>query len=1255
MRFQADGPDIPFELIEARDAGKVIFLCGAGLSIPAGLPSFWGLTRAIIEDLGVPPEDRGRAMVAEALEKDDPTLAPPLDQVFGVLMRDYGLRQVEASVVKSLKTKRAPDFSKHETVLRLSTDPLGRRRVITTNFDRLFEAADRKLARIIPPALPDLDYAPALQGAVYLHGRLSTLDGQNSMGLVLGSSDFGRAYLAEGWATRFIRQVLDRYTLVLLGYSADDPPVRYLLEGLHAQGSERPAAIYAFASGEQVDADARWRERGVRPIVYSAGDRHGSLWRSLDSWARQADDPAAWRTSVATMAQQAPAALAPHERGQVAALVASPQGAKVFALTDPPPPAEWLCVFDPNVRLAKPYKSPMGGEDEPRDPRQSYALDSDPGPDEDQATRLDPLRPVGEERSTAPFAGLTLFDALQPPPMAARLHHLGHWMSKVALQPAALWWAAGQHALHPTVMDGIDRQLGFQPAGENRVEITAWRLLFEAIRDRPSEYRAEWYDLRGKVAKTGWTPGLLRDLKAVLRPRLKPGRPQFRAPFPPDSFDSLGEVIEFEVDFLEMTTDELDFDDNMLAPIVSAWRQGLIVGAELLTEAGDLDRATPVLIPQGGTGERYVDERGGFFLSFAGLFERLATYDVAAARAELEAWPKDESFFFDKLRVWAWRREDLATAARVADDLLAMSEQAFWGDRRDREFLLTLKERWGQFEATQRLLIEARLVAGPAIEEGETAQDHAQRRAVSSATRLGWLQLQGCALSQPTLDALPALRAGHPRWTPAWDEHAADSWEGGSWTVQEDPDPEPLLTAPMAQLAEIAEAAEGRDEFGPRRAVPFRGLLAKRPARALAIIGYEHRAGRPPQRLWSQLLTNNDTPLTPRLRRLIAGRLLQLPDAMLIALRFETARWIDAQLVALQAGDQALAWKLWDRHFQALVAGGESAVRSSISVSGGHMPHLRSRKTIEHAINSPVGVLAQALLKILESRKPRSNAALPKDIETRFDQVLTAPHEGGDHAVSVLCRATWWLDAVNADYVTRQITPLFQLAHPRAEAAWSGYLAAGKLLSPTRFGDLKAAFLDLFGVAANWPWAKPALARMADFLVVMSLERSRGYVTLAETRRALQRGGEEAMMGAINSLYRRLNADKRTWPPIKRFLTSAWPRELRLNTTALSKRLADLPVMTGEAFPDAVETVLPLLRPVDQLNSFLYRATREKDEAPSPVERFPRACLKLLDAVIAPSPPRPPHDLARVLEAIAEASPDLRTTLAWKRLITLTI
>lgn len=49
VQFVNNGPDIPDELLQAHEEGRVIFFCGAGISYPAGLPGFKDLVDKIYE------------------------------------------------------------------------------------------------------------------------------------------------------------------------------------------------------------------------------------------------------------------------------------------------------------------------------------------------------------------------------------------------------------------------------------------------------------------------------------------------------------------------------------------------------------------------------------------------------------------------------------------------------------------------------------------------------------------------------------------------------------------------------------------------------------------------------------------------------------------------------------------------------------------------------------------------------------------------------------------------------------------------------------------------------------------------------------------------------------------------------------------------------------------------------------------------------------------------------------------------------
>ena len=56
MQFVSNGPDVPERLLQAHEDGRVVFFCGAGVSYPAGLPSFAELTQEIYVDLHVKPD-----------------------------------------------------------------------------------------------------------------------------------------------------------------------------------------------------------------------------------------------------------------------------------------------------------------------------------------------------------------------------------------------------------------------------------------------------------------------------------------------------------------------------------------------------------------------------------------------------------------------------------------------------------------------------------------------------------------------------------------------------------------------------------------------------------------------------------------------------------------------------------------------------------------------------------------------------------------------------------------------------------------------------------------------------------------------------------------------------------------------------------------------------------------------------------------------------------------------------------------------
>jgi hypothetical protein len=151
LRFRANGPLLPDELLVARDEGRVLFFCGAGVSrADARLPDFLGLAKSVLRELRVLPESPAQKLVDTA-ERLDPiagvTGILAADRIFGLLERDFSVTDIERAVGAALKPQDEVDLSAHRTLLALSRDARGKVQLVTTNFDRLFEAAAPKVRR----------------------------------------------------------------------------------------------------------------------------------------------------------------------------------------------------------------------------------------------------------------------------------------------------------------------------------------------------------------------------------------------------------------------------------------------------------------------------------------------------------------------------------------------------------------------------------------------------------------------------------------------------------------------------------------------------------------------------------------------------------------------------------------------------------------------------------------------------------------------------------------------------------------------------------------------------------------------------------------------------------------------------------------------------------------------------------------------------------------------------------------------------
>ena len=194
-------------------------------------------------------------------------------------------------------------------------------RLVTTNFDnRFIEAGVDDGCFDAAPKLP-LPKPHAWTSLVHLHGHMSR--GGDGANLVLTTADFGRAYLSERWASRFVTELFREFTVVFVGYSLDDRVMSYLVDALAAEQASgaRFSTAYAFAPHDGTDscreaAKTGWLAKNVQPILYDKRHRHEYLSRTLIEWARLKTDPFRTRQvdEIAASAVQAARTSHPHCR-----------------------------------------------------------------------------------------------------------------------------------------------------------------------------------------------------------------------------------------------------------------------------------------------------------------------------------------------------------------------------------------------------------------------------------------------------------------------------------------------------------------------------------------------------------------------------------------------------------------------------------------------------------------------------------------------------------------------------------------------------------------------------------------------------------------------------------------------------------------------------------------------------------------------------------------------------------------------------
>lgn len=1180
MRFTETGPDVPDQLLVARDEGRVLFFCGAGVSKAyAHLSDFLALVGDVIDRLGSQSNSPARRLYAAAVAERPARQKSfvPVDRIFGYLEQEFDAVEVRDAVAQALRPQLPADLRAHQILLDLSRDAAGVPRLVTTNFDDLFEACDPQILTWGPPNLPLPDRPADFQGVIHLHGcvdRSYHRAGDNA--LVLSSRDFGRAYLSEGWATQYIRRLIGLYDLVFIGYSADDPPVQYLLEALNGERSVG-TKMYAFQAGNDTEAFEQWAHKGVRPIPF--GHDYPTLWATLQGWANRSLDVDGWYENVISRGQGGPQGLKPYERGAVAHMASVSAGATRMAATKPTLPASWLFAFDPQVRFRKPgsidiYDPSTGSVD----PFELFGLDRDDAPvpidpEDHFATRTVPtnawnaLSVNSDDMTTVRAADVVavVSELGAMAPLPTRLRNIGNWLASVCHEPAALWWAAENPGLHREVVSQIEWRLRHDkafPAGTAKI----WRYRISSWRDNRPDPNFVGYDIAERVKNGGWSAPLVREFVDLHRPKVVVRRGTGMAP-PLTSDVSLERYVKVDVEYPRSHA-KVSLADENVGYAVSLWKGLLVHAQELETELSPTDRLYfDTTRPENGM---KLDPTAygltGPLVAFTQLIERLEEVDPQAAQTEFASWSGQAGDVFERLRIWGAGRATLSSPDQAALVFSDLSDWAFWSSQHERDLYYSIRDRWDELSDSAKRAIEERLLKGAIPFLDDRKDEREQATANYRLSAIEWFRSHGVTFGIQVGAEVERLNALHSGWRQEFVDDVAQPNTTGVYSVETDTNPDSVIDRPIGSVLPIPDDPRNSGFRSRVRYEPFKGLVERRPARSLLELQSAVRRGLFAPREWGDFLRVTAEKVTStRMNLVVANVVKKLPPEEVAKFWFPLADWLSAKTPQILPACPEIFDLIWD------------AITSAATAVPSPYPQKPNRRWTDESLNAPIGRLTRALFRDPDGANFKPSGGLPERWKVHLEQVLAAPGDHRRHALSIIARKTAWLFQTDPDWVKRNLIAPALADGDDADAFWSGFAVEAYTPQEPLFIELRDSMLKRVSRSQGERDHAHTLAGM--LLVGWGAPQQRAIISAFELRDVLI-GSTEVVQAAVLRHLAQFAADPDSgWKNnVLPFLRDVWPKQRSLKTVANSAHLLQLALALPDQFSQIVGVIRPWLR-----------------------------------------------------------------------------
>lgn len=1178
MKFIArkGAPDIPLELIEAQENSKLVFFCGAGVSYPAGLPDFRGLVEGVYS--GIPD-------IADELE-EQAIKAGYYDRALGLLENRKGKSLVRHQIISQLRINDGANLNTHRALLQLSRTNTSHYRLVTTNVDHGFVLAgkDLSLRSDSAPKLP-VPKPHKWASAVHLHGLID--DGQDPEGdhLVFTSGDFGSAYLTERWASKFVTELFVNFTVVFVGYSINDPVIRYMTDAIAAERRQDDGLFnlpYVIADTTEKNRDRSirdWRAKGVEPVLYiKGGKKHPNLHNSLKAWAAHSRDGLSSKQRIInTKARLAP--VPPYDQDESIKQVldtlkertdknnekVTGHPAKIFAgLDDPPAPIKWLPLLHGEGLLSISKIN-----------KQSHIINSDPV-----------------------ASNLTYPNKISNNLWSWLLHHLE--------DDIFIRWVIDQGVcLHPSFKEMVVFRLRKSPPAEPYLSF--WKIITsDNIRCCHSS------SIEGSDVIRGMIRGADQLTNIAFLKLLEPSYEVTKSFYWPDDDceDSVEQgppySIGLEIGLKDWAFSNLKEADNYpeeYTYLIRDVTQSLNMAMELLAfidRADDKhDRSHWDIISIEPHDQNHRDRALSHLVELCrDLWGALYQQDKAAAKQIVFIWQNYRYPIFRRLCLYAYKLADFISQDEKIDYLLEDDGWWLWSVCTTREVYRLLDEVWPNINDDKESLLLASVVKGPPrimYRDDLSEEDFQGRLDRERWLMLAKLQSYGRDLSGEGLELFNSLSVKYPRWRlQEGDRDEFNHWFSTGVGNDTDIDQEALFNLPLPER--IEKLSEENQRFHEGRIDVFRFSGKERLNDVVETLFYMFSQEIWHARIWHAGLTgiaDSEKNVWSQISSVVA----RLPDEIYESEAWAIAWWARKTVKSIDArsSDEEALWLI---------------TRRLLEINGSTDIELDDDDdAVNIAINNPVGIITEAVLDRLQLYGTLDDGGLPRpEPFALLNTVMVGAGGYYDLGRVILFSRLMYFYAVETAWTRERLIPLLSPeVSEKAKIYWEGYIWNPRISADLAI-DLKSTMLISLERNILFGRDLEGLVKLFTF----SFLQYPDLYTNKEIQRALRSMGTDGLAFSAELMWRSLADEEDSkgtfWENrIKPILRNTWPKGDDYLDENISQELALLALQLDDQFPEAVKIISPMLSPINDkylvLNQFSESAV---------IEDYPGEAFQLL-------------------------------------------